>query len=156
VIFCNTTPLIALSGIGRLDLLARLFRVVHVVEAVVEECAAGGPVAVPDLPSLPWIRVVVASEAALPGLLLSLDRGERDTLTMAKKLGAERVIIDERIGRNMAELLGLKVVGTLGVLLMAKERGLIPSFHAAVTQMRANGIFYHPTLVEKLRSLAGE
>lgn len=156
MIFCNTTPLIALSGIGRLDLLARLFSVVHVVEAVVGECAAGGPVAVPDLPSLPWVRVVVASEAALPGLLLSLDRGERDTLTMAKQLGADRVIIDERIGRNMAELLGLKVVGTLGVLLMAKERGLIPSFHAAVTQMQANGIYYHPTLVEKLRRLAAE
>ena len=42
------------------------------------------------------------------------------------------------------------------ILLMAKERGLIPSFHAAVTQMQANGIFYHPTLVEKLRRLAGE
>ena len=57
MIFCNTTPLIALSGIGRLDLLERLFSVVHVVEAVVGECAAGGPVTVPDLPSLPWIRV---------------------------------------------------------------------------------------------------
>ncbi|WP_373508518.1 DUF3368 domain-containing protein [Thiocapsa sp.] len=156
MIFCNTTPLIALSGIGRLDLLPQLFSVVHVVEAVVGECAVGGPVAVPDPTSLPWLRVVVASEPTLPGLLLSLDRGERDTLAMARKLGAERVIIDERIGRNMAELLGLKVVGTLGVLLQAKHRGLIPSFHEAVTQMQANGIFYHPTLVEKLRGEAGE
>lgn len=75
---------------------------------------------------------------------------------MAKKLGAERVIIDERISRNMAEWLGLRVVGTLGVLLKAKERGLIASFHAAVSQMQANGIFYHPRLVERLRCLAGE
>lgn len=73
MIFCHTTPLIALLGIGELDLLPRLFGVVHVVEAVVAECAAGGPITVPDLPSLPWIRIVVASEPTLPGLLLSLD-----------------------------------------------------------------------------------
>lgn len=156
MIFCNTTPLIALSGIGRLDLLPCLFGVIHVVEAVAEECAAGGPVAVPDLSSLPWIRLIAADVSGLPGLLLDLDRGERDTLVMARTLGAKRVIIDERIGRNMAELLGLQVTGTLGVLLKAKEHGWIPSFREAVTQMQRNGIFYHPNLVEKLRRLADE
>jgi uncharacterized protein len=156
VIFSNTTPLIALSGIGNPDLLSRLFGVIHVVEAVADECAAGGPVAVPDLSSLPWIRLIAADESDLPGLLLDLDRGERDTLVMARKLGAERVIIDERIGRNMAELLGLQVTGTLGVLLKAKEQGWIPSFREAVMQMQRNGIFYHPSLVEKLQRLAGE
>jgi predicted nucleic acid-binding protein len=156
VIFCNTTPLIALSGIGQLDLLSRLFGVIHVVEAVADECAAGGPVAVPDLSSLPWIRLIPSEELDLPGLLLNLDRGERDTLAMARKSGAKRVIIDERIGRNMAELLGLQVTGTLGVLLKAKEQGWIPSFHEAVTQMQRNGIFYQPDLLQKLRRIAGE
>lgn len=156
MIFCNTTPLIALSGIGRLDLLSSLFGVIHVVEAVADECAAGGPVAVPDLSSLPWIRLIAADTSDLPGLLLTLDRGERDTLAMAQKLGAKRVIIDERIGRDMAELLGLRVTGTLGVLLKAKEQGWIPSFQDAVSHMQRNGIFYHPNLVEKLRRMAGE
>ncbi len=100
--------------------------------------------------------MVAVNEATLPGLLLSLDRGERDTLVLAKQLGAERVIIDERIGRNMAEWLGLAVVGTLGVLLKAKAQGLIPSFGQAVTGMQANGIYYHPALVAKLCRLAGE
>lgn len=156
MIFCNTTPLIALADIGKLDLLPRLFGEIHVVQAVVAECAAGGPIPVPDLPTLPWIQVVAATEPTLPGLLLTLDRGERDTLAMALKLGAERVIIDERIGRDMAELLGLSVVGTLGVLLKAKNDSLIPSFYEGVKQMQANGVFYHPALVDKLRRLAGE
>lgn len=155
-VFSNTTPLIALAGIGRLDLLPALFGRVHLVEAVIEECAAGGRVFVPDLRSLPWVEVVQATEPCLPGLVLSLDRGERDTLDMARKLSAQRVVIDERIGRDMAELLGLSVVGTLGVLLKAKALGLIPSFTEATQQMRRNGIYFHARLLAQLEVQAGE
>ena len=51
MIFSNTTPFIALSAIGRLQLLPALFERIHVVEPVVRECAAGGPVKVPALES---------------------------------------------------------------------------------------------------------
>ena len=156
MIFSNTTPLIALAGVRQLDLLSALFGEIHVVETVIDECAAGGPIAVPNLRNLGWVRVVKVLPANQPGVLLDLDRGERDTLTMAQKMGAARVIIDERIGRNIAELIGLHVVGTLGILLKAKEQGLIASFGETVARMRANGIHYHPALVSKLTSLAGE
>lgn len=156
MIFSNTTPLIALAGVQHLDLLPALFGEIHVVETVIDECAAGGVIAVPDLRRLPWVRVVKVMPTSLPGLLLELDRGERDTLSMARQQGAQRVIIDERIGRNIAELIGLQVVGTLGVLLKAKEQELIGSFGEVVDQMRANGIYYHPKLVQKLTTLAGE
>ena len=83
-------------------------------------------------------------------ILLELDKGEKHTLDMACKQQAEWVIIDEKIGRNMAEYLGLKVSGTLGILLKAKQRGLIPSFIDSVKDMQAQGIYYHPTLITKL------
>ncbi len=54
---------------------------------------------------------------------------------MASKCQADWVIIDEKIGRNMAEYLGLHVTGTLGVLLKAKQQGLIPSFVQNVNAM---------------------
>jgi predicted nucleic acid-binding protein len=92
----------------------------------------------------------------LPGLILSLDRGERDTLDMARKFSAIRVVIDERIGRDIAELLRLPVVGTLGVLLKAKALGLIPSFTLATQQMRQNGIYFHERLLAQLQERAGE
>ena len=57
MIFSNTTPFIALSAIGRLDLLPALFGRIHVVEPVVGECAAGGVMNVPALESLPWVTV---------------------------------------------------------------------------------------------------
>jgi predicted nucleic acid-binding protein len=56
----------------------------------------------------------------------------------------------------MAELLGLPVVGTLGVLLKAKALGLISSFAAATQQMQRNGIYFHERLLGQLQARAGE
>jgi hypothetical protein len=154
-IFCNATPFIALSSIGKLDLLPALFGEVHVVDAVLEECAAGGPIPVPDLRNLPWVREI----ASLPCdslLLLELDKGEKHTLDMAIRSGADRVIIDEKLGRGLAEYLGLKVIGTLGVLLKAKQQGLINSFSKAAYAMRQQGIHYNRGLLARLAAEVGE
>jgi len=96
VIFCNTTPLIALAGIGQLDLLPRLFGTIHLTQSVVEECAAGGPIPVPELRALSWARTVAADEPTLPGLLLSLD------------LGHFQILLDreDRIGVAQLQVLG--------------------------------------------------
>jgi len=57
MVFSNTTPFIALASVGKLDLLPTLFSTVYVVEDVVEECAQGGPIPLPDLSELPWIKL---------------------------------------------------------------------------------------------------
>ena len=88
--------------------------------------------------------------------MLELDKGEKHTLDMASKHQADWVIIDERIGRNMAEYLGLKVTGTLGILLKAKQQRLIPSFTDCVKAMQAQGIYFHPILISKLAQTVGE
>jgi len=53
IVFSNTTPIIALSSIDRLDLLPALFQEIYVVDTVIAECMAGGKIAVPDLTDLP-------------------------------------------------------------------------------------------------------
>lgn len=156
IVFSNTTPLIALASINQLDLLRAIFGRVHIVREVSDECVAGGKILVPDLAELPWVEIVESTIPTVSGILLELDKGEKHTLDMARKMDADLVIIDERIGRNLAEYVGLKVTGTLGVLLKAKQTGLIPSFSAAATAMQANGIHYHPVLVEKLAEAANE
>ena len=156
IVFSDTTPLIALSSIQRLDLLRQLFQRVHVVREVVEECMAGGSIVVPDLRQLDWIEVVESTAIVHPSVLLELDKGEKHTIDMASKLNADWVVLDEKIGRNMAEYLGLRVTGTLGVLLRAKQQGLIPSFLESVTAMQAQGIYYHPSLVRKLATRTSE
>lgn len=155
-VFSNTTPIIALSSIQRLDLLRHLFGHIHVVTEVADECEVGGVIAVPALRGLDWLTIVESTPISHPNLLLELDKGEKHTLDMAQKQQADWVLIDERIGRNVAEYLGLKVTGTLGVLLKAKQQGLIPSFRQCVGVMQQHGIYYHPGLIEKLRAQIGE
>lgn len=156
IIFSNTTPLIALSSIRQLDLLPILFQEIHVVDAVIAECAAGGKIVVPDLTHLPWIRIVPSEPCDHNLLLMELDRGEQQTLYMASKMKADCVIIDEKLGRNVAEYMGLSVTGTLGVLLKAKQRGEIASFVACVQAMQRQGIRYNAHLLQRLALQVGE
>jgi predicted nucleic acid-binding protein len=156
IIFSNTTPFIALASIGQLDLLPSLFGRVHVAQSVIEECAEGGRILVPDLSSLDWIMPEADEVSSISPVMFELDRGERQTILLARKFGAGRVIIDERIGRRVAEYLGLSVTGTLGVLAKAKSLGLIPSFHEAALAMRKQGIHYNAGLITRLAQHLGE
>ena len=157
MIFSNTTPFIALSVINRLELLPAVFERIHVVPHVVAECQSGGVIAVPNLRTLPWVVVVNVDESVDPNPLLTpLDIGEKWTLYAAAEAHASRVLIDERIARNVAERMGLTVTGTLGVLLKAKQLGLIRSFNESAAEMRAAGIFYNTDLIRRLAISIGE
>ena len=104
MIFSNTTPFISLSAIDRLDLLPALFGRIHVVDAMVRECAAGGVIHVPALDTLSWITIVPSSAGTDPEpMLMQLDEGEKWTLHAARAANAERLLIDERIGRIVAQ-----------------------------------------------------
>lgn len=155
-VFSNTTPFIALASIQRIDLLPKLFGQIHVVEEVIGECAAGGLIAVPPLRELDWIVSVVAPIQPAPHVLLELDNGEKATLQAAILEQADLVLMDEKIGRNMAEYLGLNVSGTLGVLLKARKLGLLASFRGAAQLMQAQGIFYNSALIDRMAATVGE
>jgi predicted nucleic acid-binding protein len=156
IVFSNTTPFIALASIDQLDLMPRLFGRIHVVSEVIEECAAGGTIPVPDLRKLNWIHEVQSEPIAHSSVLIELDRGEKHTVDMALRLNADWVLIDEKLARNLADYLGLKVTGTLGLLLKARQNGWIGSFTLAVRQMTEQGIRFHPQLIEKLARSIGE
>jgi hypothetical protein len=89
-------------------------------------------------------------------VLLELDNGEKATLQAALFEQANLVLMDEKIGRNMAEYLGLNVSGTLGVLLKARKLGLLVSFRGAVQLMQAQGIFYNSVLIDRMAAIVGE
>lgn len=156
MIFSNTTPFIALASVQKLDLLPQLFGEIYVVQEVIDECKVGGRIYVPDLTTLAWIKPVQSLPVVHNTILLNLDKGEKHTLDMAKQLGALKVLMDEKIGRMLAEYMGLQVMGTLGVLLQAKKRGLIPSFRACTQAMMDQGIRYEQSLIDKLAQISGE
>ncbi len=156
IVYSNTTPFIALAGIGCLDLLPKIFGEVRVAQAVVDECAEGGRVFVPSLLELDWVIPVPDDPATELTILFELDRGEKQTILLARRDRAEKVIIDERLGRSVAEYLGLDVVGTLGILAKAKTLGLIKSFQDTASLMQQNGVYYNSSLIRRIALHLGE
>jgi predicted nucleic acid-binding protein len=156
IVYSNTTPFISLSSVDLLHLLPSIFNQIVVAPSVVAECSEGGRIFVPDLASLSWVSVQpVQNERQLPALF-ELDRGERDTLLLAAAQPESLVLMDEKLGRSMAEYMGLQVTGTLGVLAKARSLGLIPSFSQAASHMREQGIYFHEGLVKRVAVRLGE
>jgi predicted nucleic acid-binding protein len=85
---------------------------------------------------------------------VSLDPGEREAPSLALEVDAERVIIDERAARRIARLLELPVIGTLGVLVLAKDHGLIDAVRPSIEALIRTG-FYVSSGIERdvLRSV---
>lgn len=110
----------------------------------------------PDLTRLNWLHCVESKNYANNPLLISLDDGEKHTIEAALAHQADYTIIDEKLGRNLAEFLGLTVIGTLGILLKAKQQNKIPSFIDCVKAMQIQGIRYNNQLVERLAVQIGE
>jgi len=134
-------PLIALARIGKLDLLPALFDDIVVPPAVHREVTSDqtlpGAVAMERAAGLKVAEV--GDREAVERLASSLDAGEAEVLSLARELGATAVI-DERRGRRLAAELGVPQTGTVGILLVAKRRGLISSVRPLLDQLTANGI----------------
>ncbi|OLE51696.1 MAG: hypothetical protein AUG51_21725 [Acidobacteria bacterium 13_1_20CM_3_53_8] len=121
----NTSPLNYLILIGDAHLLEKLYERVMIPQAVLTELQAeGAPASVQEwMANLPgWIEV---REVPDPDPTLALDRGEQEAITLAQKVKAGVILLDERRGREAARSRGLMVVGTLGILEAAAEQGLI-------------------------------
>lgn len=129
-VISNTSPLQYLYQLGLLELLPRLAGRVTVPQSVVDELEAGRALGydLPEVVSHPWVTVRVPAGSryvASP----DLGRGETDVLRLALELpaGGAVVILDDAKAREAAGKLGLKLTGTLGVLLDAKRAGLVPA-----------------------------
>jgi predicted nucleic acid-binding protein len=155
-VICNTTPLIALSSVGKSNLLKEVFSTVTLPKAVVDEIEVGGKIDVPDLRDTKWIQIAPNIETIENRLLYQLDYGERQVVLNALKLNADLLIIDDRVARNIAEHLALHVKGTLGVLVIAKQKGLITSFRDLALKMRDNGIYFSKKLIYEISYSIGE
>jgi predicted nucleic acid-binding protein len=147
LVVSNSSPLIGLTQIGQLGLLHSLFAEIRVPPAVAREVARSV-----QLPG--WI-VVQTPRTLLPPLT-SLGPGEREAISLALELGADWVILDERAGRRAAERAGLQVVGTLGILLRAKQQGHIARVRPLLDLLQANHFHASPSLLELTLRLAGE
>lgn len=124
IVVPDAGPLIYLAGGRKLDLLVQLYDRVVVPLIVYEEIvvAGSGHVGSAEVSSAAWIEVQDASPD--PSLAQTLDRGEAAAIPLAERLSAT-LLCDDAAGRAEARRRGIPVVGTLGVLRLAKDRGLL-------------------------------
>lgn len=128
-IICNTSPLQYLYQLEMLHVLQTLAGHIIVPPAVIDELAVGRAqgVSLPDLMVLEWVTVrPVASAAVLP-LITDLGPGETEVLALALESSDAIVILDDALARQVASTLAIRFRGTLGLLLDAKQAGLISS-----------------------------
>ena len=134
-IVSNTGPLIALASIGQFDLLRNLFGRIIVPPAVRAEVQDKTSLAA--LTAAKWIVVQPAQDMLAVQLLRDeLDAGESEAIILARELDADLVLIDERAATRKARGVGLQAIGTLGVLLMAKDKGLVAVLKPLLDNLR--------------------
>lgn len=153
----NTTPLISLLKIGRLHLLESLYSTVIVPTAVWQEIEQGRDRPYyTDLLTLPFISIQSVSNIASVEYLTDLDRGEAEVIVLAREINADLVIIDEEAGRSYARHFNLTLTGTLGILLRAKQDGLIPEVKPLLEKLLASGVWISKWVFADVLVLAGE
>ncbi len=150
----NTTPLITLAGVGLLDLLPLLYDKVWAPRIVLDEYQAKAPPTEPELSEASWLTVVDA--VIIDPTLPLLDAGEAAALSLAQTIRARLILLDERKARRIAARMGLRIAGTLAVLLRAKQQGFIVAVRPYITQMQSQGRRFHPDLIARLLEEAGE
>ena len=156
----NTSPIINLAAIEQLTLLHQLYGRLMIPPAVYQEIAVMGSDAAgaQEVRQQAWISCATVTDRALVSALsIELDPGEAEAIAAAVELRAELLLIDEQRGRMIAQRLGLRVVGLLGILIEAKHRGLIetvkPLLGALITRA---GFWVKKDLYTRVLQAAGE
>jgi len=149
IIISDTSCLIALDQIGMKDLLKDLFETIHITEEVLEEFGEG-------LPN--WIKVrKVKDQSRIEQLKSRLDLGEASSIALALEIEEPCIlIIDEKLGRKVAKEYDLEIIGTLKVLLLAKQSKLIDSLESAIEQLEGIGFRISKKIKEELIKLGEE
>lgn len=152
----NASPLIALFRSDQADLLPQLFAHIIVPEAVWQEVASEHvDKAARGMAHEPWL----VREPVVPAprvLAWNFGKGETAVLSRAMIEPPMRVVIDDRDARRCAQTLAIPMLGTGGVLLLAKRRGLISSIGESLARIRAAGLWMSDEVVAMLRTQAGE
>ena len=148
-VVADTSPLVALHQISLLHILPTLLGRVLIPEAVFKEALS--------VKLEPWIEVKPL-QGPIAGTIRSanIGLGETEAISLAVEIGATRLIVDDLQARRLATSLGLPVIGTTGLLLAAKRRGLILSVREPLGALLDLGFRLHPDVHRAALMSAGE
>ncbi len=157
ILIADSGPLIALTGVEHLDLLRSLYHRIIVPQAVVREITLSRHMSDADH-FTPWPSWMERMEtpSSLDAISIILGRGETEAITVARHHVDSILLLDDQQARRVAEALDLKMIGTAGILVRAKNHGIINTVRPILRSMRENGYYLSDRLIEKACNMAGE
>ncbi len=157
-VICNTSPLQYLYQLGMLHVFQALAGRIIVPPAVVHELAVGRAqgVSLPDPTVLEWITVRPPASTAVLPLVMDLGPGETEVLALALESTDAIVILDDALARQMATTLAIRFRGSLGLLLDAKQAGLVSAIAPLLDQLQALGFHLNAETRKLILGLASE
>ena len=157
-VIADTSVVQYLHQLGLLDLLRSLYGNVVIPEAVASELRTGKALGIelPDAPALEWIQVRAVRDELLSRVTTELGPGEREVIAARMEAQETLALLDDRLAREHARLLGVAISGTLGVLIRAKQLGQLAAVAPVLDRLDSLRFRLDPgTRVAVLR-LAGE
>jgi predicted nucleic acid-binding protein len=146
IVIADTTCFILLENIGEFNLLRSLFTKIITTTTIAEEF--GSP-----LPE--WIEIRKPKNISFQNSL-DIDAGEASAITLALESQNALLILDDNKGRKTAERLNLLYTGTLGIILKAKNVGIIPSIKPIIQKIQGTNFRFSQKVLEEIYALANE
>lgn len=157
-VISDSTPLIALSKVKQINVMERIFGHVSIPEAVWEEVVEEGKgLSGSEIKNLDWIKVEkVKDRNVLRALSDLFGKGEREVIGLAIESANPMVLIDEKAAKKKLNSLEIPVIGTLGILLIAKKKKFIKSIKEPMDKLSKSGFYIDNVLYNSVLELAGE
>lgn len=157
-IICDTSAVQYLHQTGLLHLLRELASSACIPPAVEHEIQIGrrSGIDLPDLSSLDWITVIHPKGERDTRLLGDMGPGETEVLMLALENDGHVAVIDDAVARKRATLLDIPFTGTLGMLLDAKEVGLLPAVAPILDHLQELQFYLAPQTRKLILQKCGE
>jgi uncharacterized protein len=160
IVVSNTTPPIGLAQIQRFDFLRQLFGEVTIPQAVYDEAVVAGREeggAKREVSGGAWIKTMsIQGRLAVEVLLDEMDLGEAEAIVLARELGADWVLMDEKKGRRKLSQMGINKIGTLGILLKAKQIGLLDAIRPEIEKLQQQSFSMSQDVIDAVLKEANE
>lgn len=162
IVVSDTSPIVNLAAVGLLDLLPALFGRILVPPSVYQEIVVQGA-GLPgshEIQHAQWVEVLACSDQQLLDDIKAekdIHAGEAEAICLAIELQADALLLDDAAGRALARAHHLAFIGVLGILLKAKQKGLVPRVSPIMVRLQSEvGFYIHDRLFREVLSLAGE
>lgn len=154
ILIADSSALVALSIVNKLDVLEKLFGEVYVPRAVYDEVSQENKAESYKLKNYCKDRVLDIESSA--NFNITLGKGESEGIVLYTEQNADFLLCDDKKAKKFAQSFGLKVIGSLGILLKAKEAELIAEIAPLIEILRGSRIFIDDKTYALVLGMAGE